>query len=98
LGHDLLDALLLVVPESILLFVVVLIVVVILVGVVILLPLGAVGDEVGSVAALKVAMRVSGVSSPLLLKLVHHPKFCCKQDNLIVGNALILLIESCIKR
>jgi hypothetical protein len=40
LGHDLLDVLLLVVPEAILLLVVVLVIVVILVGVVILLPLG----------------------------------------------------------
>jgi hypothetical protein len=72
-------------------------VVVILIGVIILLPLGEANDEVGGVAALKVAPGVSG-PSPLLLKLVHRPKFSCKQDNLIVGNALILLIESYSKR
>jgi hypothetical protein len=102
LGHDHLDVLLLLVSEIILLLVVILVVVliaiVVLVGVVILLPLGAVGDKVGGVAALEAPSGVLGASSPLLLKLVHHPKFPFKQDNLIVGNALILLIESCSKR
>jgi hypothetical protein len=103
LGHDLLDVPLLV-SEAILLLVVILIVVVILVevvvlvGVVVLLPLGAFGDEVGGATALEIAPRVSGASSPLLLKLVHCPKFHCKQGNLVIGNALILLIESCSKR
>jgi hypothetical protein len=96
--HDLLDVPLLLVLEAILLLVVVLVVVVILVGVVILLPLRAVGDEVGGVAALEIALRVLGVPSPLLLKLVHCPKFPFKQSNLIVGNALVLLIGSCSKR
>jgi hypothetical protein len=82
----------------ILLLVVVLVVVVILVGVVVLLPLGAVNDEVGSVTALKVAPGVLGVSSSLFLKLVHRPKFSCKQGNLIIRNALVLLIGSCSKR
>jgi hypothetical protein len=89
LGHDLLDVPLLLVPEVILLLVV------ILVGVVILLPLGVVGDEVGGVATLEAA---PGVSSPLLPKLVHHPKFPYKQGNIIVGNALVLLIRSYNKR
>jgi hypothetical protein len=88
----------------ILLLVVILVVVVILVGVVILivvailLPLEAVNDEVGGVTVLEAALRVLGVSSPLLLKLVHRPKFPCKQGNLVIGNALILLIRSSSKR
>jgi hypothetical protein len=80
----------------ILLLVVVLFVV--LVGVVILLPLEAIGDEVGVVTALEVALGVSEVSSPLLPKLVHSPKFNCKYGDLIVENALILLIRNCSKR
>jgi hypothetical protein len=62
-GHHLLELLLLLVPEAVLLLAlalvagVVLVVVVVLVGGVELLPLGAVGDEVGGVAALKVAPR-----------------------------------------
>jgi hypothetical protein len=98
MGHDLLDVSLLLVPESILLLVVILVVIVVLVGVVILLPNGVVDDEVGGVTTLKAAPGVSVSSSALLSKLVHHPKFPCKQDNLIVGNALILLIKSCNKR
>jgi hypothetical protein len=63
LGHDLLKhLLLLLVPEAVLLLVVILaivipVVVVILVGGVELLPLGAVSDEVGGVAALEAAPR-----------------------------------------
>jgi hypothetical protein len=72
--------------------------VVILVGVVVLLPLGPVGDEVGGVTALEAAPRVLGVSSPLVSKLVHWPKFLYKQDNLIIRNTLILLIKSCSHR
>jgi hypothetical protein len=73
LGHYLLKLLLVVVPEAVLLLVVALAVVVAL-GVFILvgggvklLPLGAVGDEVGSVAALETAPRRS---PPLLAELV----------------------------
>jgi hypothetical protein len=84
LGHDLLDVPLLV-PEAILLLIVILIVVVILVGVVVLLPLGAVDDEVGGVTTLEAASGVLGASSPLLPKLVHHPKFPCKQGILSSG-------------
>jgi hypothetical protein len=98
LGTYLLDVLLRVVSEVILLLVVVLVVVVILVRVVELLPLGAVSNEVGGVTAHEAAPGVSGASSPLLQKLVHHPKFSCKQGNLIIENALILLIRSCSKR
>jgi hypothetical protein len=82
----------------ILLLVVIFVAVVIDVGLVVLLPLGAVGDEVGGVAALEAAIGVKGVSSPLLLKLVHHSKFPCKQGNLIIENDLILLIRSYNKR
>jgi hypothetical protein len=100
--HDLLDVLVLLVFEAILLLIVVLVVVlvavVILVGVVILLPLGADDDEVGGVAALEAAPGVLGVASPLLLKLVHCPKFLCKHGNLVVRNALIFVIGSCSKR
>jgi hypothetical protein len=56
-----------------------------------------VGDEVGGITALETAPEVLGASSPLLLNLVQRPKFPCKQDNLVIGNALILLIESCSK-
>jgi hypothetical protein len=97
LGQDLLDVLLLV-PEAILLLVVILVVVVVFVGVIVLLRLGAVDDEVGGVTALESAPGVPGASSPLLLKLVHCLKFPCKQGNLVIGNALILLIRSCSKR
>jgi hypothetical protein len=58
LRHDLLDVLLLVVPEAIFLLVVILVVVVVLVGVVVLLPLGIVSDEVGGVATLEAAPGV----------------------------------------
>jgi hypothetical protein len=103
-GYDLLDVLLLLllISEAILLLiavlVVILIVVVVLIGAVMLLPLGAVSNAVGGVAALKATSGVSGVSSPLLPKLVHRLKFPYKQDNLIIGNALVLLIKSCSKR
>jgi hypothetical protein len=100
-GHDLLDVLLLLVSEAILLLLVVLIVIlvavvilvaiVILVGVVVLLPLGAVGDNVGGVTTVEAAPGVSRVSSPLLPKLVHRPKFSWKQGNIVIGNALVLL-------
>jgi hypothetical protein len=68
LGHHLLELLLLLVPGAVLLLIValaivVLLGVVILVGGVELLPLGAVGDEVGGVTALEVAPR----RSPALL-------------------------------
>jgi hypothetical protein len=62
LGHDLQELLLLLlVPEAVLLLVVTLavvipVVVVILVGGVELLPLGALGDEMGGVTALKAAL------------------------------------------
>jgi hypothetical protein len=61
-GHHLLEVLLILVPEVVLLLALALVagvipvVVVVLVGVE-LLPLGAVGDEVGGIAALKAAPR-----------------------------------------
>jgi hypothetical protein len=63
MGHHLLKLLLLLVPEAVLLLapalvaVVIPVVIVVLVGGVELLPFGAVGDEVGGVAALEVASR-----------------------------------------
>jgi hypothetical protein len=73
-GHHLLELLLLLVPKAVLPLVIVLAVVVPL-GVVILvgggvelLPLGAVGDEVGGVAALEAAPRRS---PPLLVEPMH---------------------------
>jgi hypothetical protein len=62
-GHHLLELFLLLVPESVLLLAlalvtgVVLVVIVILVGGVKLLPLGAVGDEVGGVTVFKATPR-----------------------------------------
>jgi hypothetical protein len=95
-GHHLLE-LLLVVPEAILLLVIALAIVVPL-GVVILvgggvelLPLGAVGNEVGGVAALEAAPR----RSPLLTEPVQSSEFSHQQGDLIIGDALVLLIRSC---
>jgi hypothetical protein len=94
-GHHLLELLLLLIPEVVLLLVVALAVVVLL-GVVILigggvefLPLGAVGDEVGGVAALEAAPRRS---PPLLAKHVQSSKLSHQQGNLVIGDALVLLI------
>jgi hypothetical protein len=97
-GHHLLELLLLLVPEAVLLLVIALAVliplgVIVLVrGGVELLPLGAVGDEVGGVAALDVAPRRS---PPLLAKPVQSSKLSRQQDDLVVGDALVLLIRSC---
>jgi hypothetical protein len=99
-GHHLLELLLLLVTEAVLLLVVALAIVVllgvaILVGGVNLLPLGAVGDEVGGVAALEAAPRRS---PPLLVEPVLSVKLSHQQGNLIVGDALVLLIRSCTQR
>jgi hypothetical protein len=98
-GHHLLELLLLLlVPEAVLLLAltlvagVVLVVVVVLVGGVGLLPLGAVGDEVGSVAALEAAPRRP---PPLLAEPVQRAELPCQQGDLVVGDALVLLIRSC---
>jgi hypothetical protein len=86
---DLLELLLLVVSEAVLLLVVTLVagvvpvVVLILVGGVKFLILGAINNEVSGVTVLEAA---PGLSPPLLVELV--------QSNLIVGDALVLLIRS----
>jgi hypothetical protein len=96
-GHHLLELLLLV-SKAVLILVVALVtglildVVVVLVGGVELLPLGAVGDEVGGVTALKAAPRRP---PPLLVELVQGSELSHQQGDLVVENALILLIRSC---
>jgi hypothetical protein len=96
-GHHLLELVLLV-PEAVLLLVVALAVVIPL-GVVVLvgggvklLPLGAVGDEVGGVAALEAAPTRS---PPLLAEPVQSSELSRQQSNLVIGDALALLIRSC---
>jgi hypothetical protein len=71
---------------------VILVVVVVLVGGVELLPLGAVSDDVGGVAALEAAPRRP---PPLLVESVQRAELPHQQGDLIVGDALILLIRSC---
>jgi hypothetical protein len=95
-GHHLLKLLL--VPEAVLLLVVVLAVVVPL-GVVVLigggvefLPLGTVDDEVGGVAALEAA---PWRSPPLLAEPVQSSELSRQQGDLVIGDALVLLIRSC---
>jgi hypothetical protein len=95
--HDLLELLLLVLEAMLLLVVtlagVVLLGVVKLVGGgVELLPLGADGDEVGSVTALEAAPRWS---PPLLVELKKGSVLPLQQGNLVIGDALVLLIRSC---
>jgi hypothetical protein len=90
--------LLLLVPEVVLLLVIALVagvipvVVVVLVGGVELLPPGAVGDEVDGVAALEAAPRRP---PPLLAEHVQHAELSRQQSDLIIGDALVLLIISC---
>jgi hypothetical protein len=99
-GHHLLKLLLLLllVHEAVFLLVITLAIVIPL-GVVVLvgggvelLPLGVVGDEVGGVAALEAAPRRS---PPLLAEPVQGVELPHQQDDLIIGDALILLIRSC---
>jgi hypothetical protein len=98
-GHHLLELLLLLlVPEAVLLLVVAIFVVIPL-GVVVLvrggvelLPLGAVSDEVGGVATLEATPRRS---PPLLVEPVQSSELSRQQGDLVVGNALVLLIRSC---
>jgi hypothetical protein len=99
LGHHLLKLLLLLlVPDAVLLLSLTLVtgvnpvVVVALVGGVKLLPLGAVGDEVGGVTTLEPAPRRS---PPLLVEPVQSSELSRQQGDLIVGDALVLLIRSC---
>jgi hypothetical protein len=69
--------------------------VVVLVGGVDLLLLGAVGDEVGGVTALEATPRLS---PPLLAELVQGVELPRQQGDLIIRNALVLLIRSCRQR
>jgi hypothetical protein len=97
-GHHLLELIFLLVPEVVLLLVLALVtgvvpvVVVVLVGGVELLPLGAVSDEVGGVAALEAAPRRP---PPLLAESVQRSELPRQQGDLIIGDALVLLIRSC---
>jgi hypothetical protein len=96
-GYHLLELLLLLVPEVVLLALalvagVVPVVVVVLVGGVKLLLVGAVGDEVGGVAVFEAAPRRP---PPLLAESVQRAELPRQQGNLIIGDALILLIRSC---
>jgi hypothetical protein len=71
---------------------------VVLVGVVVLvegvelLPLGVVGDEVGVVTTLEATPKLS---PPLLAEFMQAAELSCQQGNIVVGDALILLIRSC---
>jgi hypothetical protein len=96
-GHHLLKLLLLLVPEAVLLLVIALVArvvpvfVVVSVGGVKLLPLGAVGDEVSGVTAVEAAPRRP---PPLLVESVQRAELSHQQGDLIVGDALVLLIRS----
>jgi hypothetical protein len=97
-GHHLLEPLLLV-PEVVFLLALALIVgvtpvviVVLVEGGVELLPLGAVSDEVGGVAALEAAPRRP---SPLLAESVQRVELSHQQGDLVIGDALVQLIRSC---
>jgi hypothetical protein len=95
-GHHLLELLLLI-SEAVLLLVIALVagvvpvVVVVFVGGVKLLPLRAVGDEVGGVATLEAAPRRP---PPLLVESVQRVKLSRQQGDLIIRDALVLLIRS----
>jgi hypothetical protein len=98
-GHHLLKLLLLLlVPKAALLLVIVFVtgvvpvVVLVLIGGVKLLPLGALGDEVGGVTALEAAPRRP---PPLLAEPMQSLELSRQQGDLIVGDALVLLIRSC---
>jgi hypothetical protein len=70
---------------------VVMVVVVVLVGGVEFLPLGAVGDEVGGVAALEATPRRP---PPLLAESVQRSELPRQEGDLIIRDALVLLIKS----
>jgi hypothetical protein len=103
LGHHLLEPfLLLLIPEVALLLalalvteVIPVVVVVLVGGGVMLLPLGAVGDEVGGVTALEAATRWS---PPVLAEPVQGAELSHRQGDLVIGDALVLLIRSCSQR
>jgi hypothetical protein len=95
LGHHLLELFL--VPGAVLLLVIALAVVVpfdvvVLIGGVKRLPLGAVDDELGGVTALEATLRRS---PPPLAKPVQSSELSHQQGDLIIGDALVLLIRSC---
>jgi hypothetical protein len=96
-GHHRLELLLLVVPKAVLHLAltlvagVILVVVVLLVGGVELLPLGAVDNKVGGVTALEAAPRRP---PPLIAEPVQRAELPHQQDDLVVGDALLLLIRS----
>jgi hypothetical protein len=98
-GHHLLELfLLLLVPKVVLPLTLALVAGVISVVIVVfvrgvkLLPLGEVGDEVGGVTALEAATK----RPPLLFaKHVQSSKLSHQQDDLVVRDALVLLIRSC---
>jgi hypothetical protein len=99
LGHHLLELLLLLVVLEAVLLLIITLAVVIPLGVVILvgggvelLVLGAVGDEVDGVTALKAAPRRS---RPLLAKPMQSSELSRQQGDLVIRNALVLLIRSC---
>jgi hypothetical protein len=87
-GHDLLELLLLVVA---LVAGVIPVGVVVLVGGVKLLPQGTINDKVSGVTTLE---ATPGWSPPLLAEIVQGTELPCQQSNLIVGDALVLLIQS----
>jgi hypothetical protein len=101
MGHHLLKLLLLLVPEAVLLLAIALItgvipvVIVVLVEGVEVLPLGAVSDEVGGVTALE---AVPQCSLPLLAEPVQGAELSHLQGDLIIGDALVLLIRRCSQR
>jgi hypothetical protein len=98
-GHHLLKLLLLLlITEAVLLLALALVtgvipvVVVVLVGGVKLLPLGAVDNEVGGVAALK---AVPKRSPPLLAEPMQSSELSRQWGDLVIEDALVLLIRSC---
>jgi hypothetical protein len=80
-GHDILEPLLLLVPEAMLLVIISFVVVVLVGGGVELLPLGAVRDEVSGVATLESSPRRS---PPLLAKLVQGAELSRQQGDLVI--------------
>jgi hypothetical protein len=101
-GHHLLELLFLLFVSELVLFLAltfvtgdVLFVVVVLVGGVELLLPEAVDDEVGVLATLEAAPRWS---PPLLMKPMQGVELSHQQSDLIIGDALILLIRSCGQR
>jgi hypothetical protein len=97
-GHHLVELLLIIVPKVVLLLtltldagVVSVVVVLLIRGGVELLPLGAVSDKVGGITTLEAAPRWS---PHLLVEPVQSAELSRQQGNLIVRDALVLLIRS----